>query len=95
MHETYGWHTYAKEKPVLHDDIYDLASVTKVTSPLAGLMKLHDEGKFGIDEPFGSYWQFGWNKKNKLIMERCAGAPVWFASMDCLSHNHKKEEWAV
>ena len=29
------------------NDIYDLASVTKITAPLLGLMKLVDEGKFG------------------------------------------------
>ncbi len=82
FHKAYGYHTYENEQPVVLDDIYDLASITKVTAPLAGLMKLHDDGKFDLDKKFGDYWKFGWvNKKNKLLMR------------DVLAHQSGLKAW--
>jgi len=54
--KAYGFHTYEERAPSRLDDIYDLASVTKVTGPLAALMKLYEEGKYKLDEPFSTYW---------------------------------------
>lgn len=56
FHKCYGHHTHFQEKEVSPDDIYDWASLTKVTGPLTALMKLSDEKKFNIDVPFGTYW---------------------------------------
>lgn len=56
FHEAYGYHTYDSIRPVGLDDIYDLASVTKITAALPALMKLHGEGKIALDEPFSTYW---------------------------------------
>ncbi|WP_291871143.1 serine hydrolase, partial [Maribacter sp.] len=44
------------------DDIYDLASVTKILGPLPALMKLVDEGKLQLDIPFSMYWK-PWRKR--------------------------------
>jgi len=44
FHKAYGFHTYDKIQKVERDDMYDLASVTKITGPLPALMKLVDEG---------------------------------------------------
>ncbi len=63
FHETYGFHTYDSIQKVSHDDIYDLASVTKITGPLPALMKLYEEGKLNLDIPFSSYWK-SWNNRN-------------------------------
>ena len=46
FHKAYGTHTYNGSTAVGLTDIYDLASVTKITGPLPALMKLHSEGKF-------------------------------------------------
>ena len=81
FHETYGYHTYDNLREVSKDDIYDLASITKVTAPLAGLMLLHDQDKFQLEKPFGSYWEFGWNRKNSLIMR------------DVLAHQSGLQAW--
>jgi CubicO group peptidase (beta-lactamase class C family) len=54
-HETFGYHTYNNEQPVKKDDLYDFASITKVTGPLPALMKLYDEGKFKLDAPLKEY----------------------------------------
>lgn len=54
--ETFGHHTYEAKKAVQEDDLYDFASVTKVTSALAALIKLHGEGRFNLDATFPTYW---------------------------------------
>ncbi len=46
FHKTYGYHTYDSRIGVRKKDLYDLASVTKVSGPLPGLMMLESEGKF-------------------------------------------------
>ncbi|SHI53393.1 serine hydrolase domain-containing protein [Pseudozobellia thermophila] len=56
FHEAYGFHTYDSIQPVALDDIYDLASVTKITAALPAVMKLVDEGKLELDVPFSTYW---------------------------------------
>ncbi len=58
FHETYGFHTYDSLRPVSPDDLYDFASVTKVTSTLPALMKLYGEGKFDLDAPLKKYLPF-------------------------------------
>lgn len=65
FHEAYGFHTYDSVQPVLLDDIYDLASVTKILGPLPALMKLVDEGKLDLDVPFSTYWTPWKNRKDK------------------------------
>ena len=57
FHEAYGYHTYDSIQPVALNDIYDLASVTKILGPLPALMKLVDEGQLDLDVPFSTYWK--------------------------------------
>ena len=63
FHEAYGYHTYDKNQPVKTNDIYDLASVTKITAALPAVMKLVDEGKLELDKPFSDYWT-RWKKED-------------------------------
>lgn len=65
FHKAYGFHTYDKLRPVALNDIYDLASVTKIAGPLPALIKLVDEGKLDLDKPFSMYWKPWKNKKDK------------------------------
>ncbi len=44
--KTYGHHKYNKRTPVEPDNIYDLASVTKVVATTTALMELYDKGLF-------------------------------------------------
>ncbi len=62
FHKAYGYHTYDSIQSVELDDLYDLASVTKITAPLPALMKLVDEGKLNLDLPFSTYWE-PWKKR--------------------------------
>lgn len=59
--KAYGYHTYEKRVPSALDDIYDLASVTKVSGALPAIMKLNEEGKYLLDTPFSEYWT-DWKK---------------------------------
>jgi CubicO group peptidase (beta-lactamase class C family) len=58
FHESYGFQTYDSLQPVRPDDLYDFASVTKVTSTLPALMRLYGEGKFDLDAPLKKYLPF-------------------------------------
>ncbi|MCG1034775.1 serine hydrolase domain-containing protein [Polaribacter sargassicola] len=60
--KAYGYHTYDSLQKVNLDDMYDLASVTKIIGPLLALMKLHSEGKLDLDSPFSNYWK-PWKKR--------------------------------
>lgn len=65
FHKAYGYHTYDKNQTVALNDLYDLASVTKIAGPLPALMKLVDEGKLDLDAPFSTYWKPWRNRKDK------------------------------
>ncbi len=54
--KAYGWHTYKRNQPVQEDDLYDLASVTKVTATLPALMKLYDEGKWVLTDTLSRFF---------------------------------------
>ncbi len=82
FHKTYGFHTYDEKIPVRKDDLYDLASVTKVSSTLAGLMLLDSEGKFSVDKQLGEYLPyFRRTNKGDLLMKDLlthqAGLTAW------------------
>lgn len=62
FHKAYGYHTYDSIQNVGLNDIYDLASVTKITGPLPAIMKLVDEKKLNLDVPFSTYWK-PWRKR--------------------------------
>jgi len=61
FHKAYGFHTYDSIQKVALDDIYDLASITKIAGPLPAIMKLVDEGKLDLDQAFSRYWK-PWQK---------------------------------
>ena len=55
FHKTYGYHTYDKRITVQQQDLYDLASVTKVSGPLPALMLLEGMGLFSHTGRLGDY----------------------------------------
>ncbi len=76
FNQAYGYHTYKKKHQVQIHDVFDLASVTKITGPLPLLMKGVDEGLINLDAPFSDYWP-DWqnrlfhrsNKKNLIFRD--------------------------
>ncbi len=51
----FGKHTYEGDKKVSLDDVYDIASITKIASSATALMKMEDEGLFDIEKTLGHY----------------------------------------
>ena len=51
----FGHHTYNRNRKVHTNDIYDLASVTKVAATTLSVMKLVEEGKLSLDLPISNY----------------------------------------
>lgn len=64
-HKSFGFHTYDSIHPVTNKDLYDLASVTKISGPLPVLMQLVDQGKIDLDEKFSTYWKDWRHRKDK------------------------------
>ena len=62
--KSYGFHTYDQSLPVQLDDVYDLASVTKVLAPVPALMMLADQKKFLVTKKMSDYWP-DWKGSNK------------------------------
>ena len=60
--KAYGFHTYEQRTPSSTDDIYDLASVTKVSGALPAIMKLCEDGKILLDGKYSTYWK-DWKKR--------------------------------
>jgi beta-N-acetylhexosaminidase len=54
-HKSYGFHTYDKVNEVDNDDLYDIASVTKVAATTPLTMQFVDEGKIDIDSEIEQY----------------------------------------
>ena len=47
--KSFGYHTYEEKQEVRNDDIYDLASITKIASSTLSLMYLQDKGIINLD----------------------------------------------
>ncbi|MCB9294980.1 MAG: serine hydrolase [Lewinellaceae bacterium] len=80
--KTYGYHTYRNEAPVERDDLYDLASLTKIASATLAVMKLSEEGRLSLDTPIVRYLPElqGSNKAGLVlrdIMAHRAGLTDW------------------
>ncbi len=55
FNKAYGHHTYEESKPVHTEDIYDLASITKIAATTLASMKLYEEEKLNLEAPVADY----------------------------------------
>ena len=80
--KSFGTHTYDKKREVKNNDIYDLASITKIAATTNALMKLYEEQKFDINNTLGDYLPYldSTNKQNILIK-------------DVLTHQAQLKSW--
>ncbi len=82
-HKAYGHFTYdSAAAPVTLDNLYDLASVTKVSATTISLMRLSDEGKFNLDKPMSAYVP-DLTKTNKKDL----------TGRDILAHHARLQAW--
>ncbi len=53
--KAFGTFTYESNRRVKKDDLFDLASLTKTTATLLAVMKLYDQGRFGLTDRISQY----------------------------------------
>lgn len=58
FHKAYGRQQFGDTTRVTLTDLYDIASVTKISSALPALMQLHDRGMFSIDTTLATYFPY-------------------------------------
>ncbi len=56
--KNYGFHDYSKKQPVKSDDVYDLASMSKVLGATLVTMRLVGESKIDLKDKVGDLVQF-------------------------------------
>jgi beta-N-acetylhexosaminidase len=90
LRKSYGTHSFTDapaqasqpSRPVRNTDLYDLASLTKVSATLPALMKLQDEGKFNPDMTLGQLFpEFKGTNKQDLKLR------------DVLTHQARLQSW--
>lgn len=80
--KAFGYTDYVNKQAVKNDDLYDLASVTKVAATTLAVMKLYDQGLVNLDEPLSKTLKYLENSnKNKItireVMTHQAGLVAW------------------
>ncbi len=90
LHKAYGKQTYESTDAVKTTDLYDLASITKISTSVLSMMKMQDEGKFTVNNTMGDLMP-DWKESNKaglvykdILTHRArlkAWIPFW---MDCI-----------
>lgn len=80
--EAFGNQDYTNNKPVEIDDIYDLASITKVAATTLAIMRMQEQGLIDIEKPLSLYLPalLETNKKDMTIadiMAHRAGLQNW------------------
>ncbi len=82
LNKCYGFHLYDSTEAVSEDDLWDLASVTKVAAGTPSLMLLNDRGLFNPDKTLGYYlpW-YRFSEKGDMVMR------------DILAHQAGLKSW--
>jgi CubicO group peptidase (beta-lactamase class C family) len=81
-HKSFGHQTYDSTKSASLEDIYDLASVSKISTAIPALMKLTDQQLFSVDKTFADYLPKSkkTNKKDLIfrqVLTHQAGLRAW------------------
>ncbi len=101
-HEAFGHHTYDNTTPVTTNDVYDFASVTKISSGLPAVMKLHGEGKLDLNAPLAQYYPpFRHSNKSDLTFRNIlahqarlmAWIPFWRGTLKSNARNPWQKGW--
>ena len=92
----FGYFTYDGEHEVQKDDVYDIASLTKVFATTFAIMKLYDDGKISLESKLGDYFPYLKNTDKgdiKLIeiMTHQAGFTSWVPIYQSLMENGKPD----
>lgn len=97
MHRAFGKHTYEGDQSVHNNDLYDLASITKIAATTAAIMKLYEEGVIQLDQTLGELLPAtkGSNKESISLREMLAhqaGLQAWIPFyIQTMAGKHPKE----
>lgn len=81
--KSFGHHTYDKKIAVSNDDVYDIASVTKIAASTLSVMRLNSENKFNLEQ-----------KLSDQIPELMGDSPLKNIKLrDMLSHQAGLTAW--
>ncbi len=82
FHKAYGKHSYEGTQNVNTGDLYDLASITKISTSVPAFMKLQDEGKFDLNKTIADMYPT-WKNSNKAKLKY----------LDILTHQSRLKAW--
>ncbi len=87
--EAYGYHDYDKTRQVRSNDIFDLASVTKIMSTTSAIMLLVDSNLITLDDPVSNYIEeFDTDEKREITIRHfllhTSGLPAYKIYVDLL-----------
>ncbi len=81
-YKAFGHHSYNRKKKLEREDLFDLASITKITSTVPALMLLEDRGLINTEETLGAYLNLpDTSQMNNLIIK------------DILAHQAGLKSW--
>lgn len=93
--KNFGYHTYEKKNKVDFNDVYDVASLTKILATLPVLMELEEKGSISLNDKLGDLIPAykNTNKKNitlKRMLSHYARLKPWipfyYATLDTLTN---------
>lgn len=93
--KSYGFHTYEKKKPVLNNDVYDLASLTKILGGLPLLMKGEENGMYDLDATLAELLpEYADSNKDTITVKEMlshtarlkAWIPFYLKTIDSITH---------
>lgn len=80
--KSFGYHTYLKENPVKDNDIYDIASITKIIATVPMLMRMYEDSTLHIKGTLADYLpELDTTNKGNLVIE------------DILTHQARLNGW--
>ena len=68
--KNFGHHTYKNSIEVKSEDLYDIASITKITSSVPFLMKMVDDGSLSLNDELGEFISFSDTSSKKHLTFR-------------------------
>lgn len=80
--KNFGYHTYDKKRAVESEDVYDLASLTKILTTLPILMTMHESNKLDLNSTL-----------QELLPELSSSNKANISVLDMLSHYANLKSW--
>ncbi|MEP5934073.1 MAG: glycoside hydrolase family 3 N-terminal domain-containing protein, partial [Winogradskyella arenosi] len=92
--KNFGYHTYKKKNPVDFNDLYDVASLTKILATLPVLMELEEQGSVSLDDKLGDLMpEFKTTNKKNITLKKMLShyarlkpwVPFYYATLDSVT----------